>query len=317
MEENVKKLLDRAWVAYDAGTPIMSDEIFDELSSRYHYDDFGSDAIVKAKHKYPMHSLQKVYDDEPSPLQQGKETIESPKLDGSAVSLLYVEGVLVLGLRRGKGGIEGEDITDKMYQLVPNEIGVSGVHQVEGEVVCPKDIKNARNFASGALGTKDLAEFIDNKSDKLTFIAYGVKPAITEQYSMDMAVLMANNFVTVLQPELKDHFRTDGTVYRLDDNELFDSLGFTAKHPRGAYARKLSSDVAIVETTLLDCIWQVGRTGKVTPVAIFENVVIDDANITNATLHNAGFIEEMDLDIGDTILVTRSGGIIPKVLGKV
>jgi DNA ligase (NAD+) len=67
---------------------------------------------------------------------------------------------------------------------------------------------------------------------------------------------------------------------------------------------------------LLDVEWQLGRSGKVTPVAIFEPIEIEGARITKATLHNAGFIEEMDLNIGDTLLVTRRGGIIPQVTGK-
>ena len=131
-----------------------------------------------------------------------------------------------------------------------------------------------------------------------------------------MGLLQKEGFNTVLNIPEEHKYPTDGVVYRLDSNEEFSKLGHTSKHPRGAYARKLSSDVEIKETKLLEVVWQVGSSGKVTPVANFEEVVIDDAKITRATLHNPGFIEDMDLSIGDTLLVTRSGGVIPKVLGK-
>jgi DNA ligase (NAD+) len=132
-----------------------------------------------------------------------------------------------------------------------------------------------------------------------------------------MEGLEMEKFITILDGKYcRDFFPTDGQVTRLNDNATYKELGYTAKHPRGAYARKLRSDVAIEETVLLDVLWQVGRTGAVTPVAIFEDIVIDDAVINRATLHNAGFLQNMQLEIGDLILVTRSGGIIPKVLGK-
>ena len=242
------------------------------------------------------------------------DLVETDKLDGAAISLHYIDGILVQALTRGNG-IEGEDITDKAYFLVPTTTYIKKEHQVDGEVVCKKTIENARNYVSGALHLKDINEF-KTRVPNLTFMAYGLKPSMSETYYEDMAILLSCNINSVLSPGFKDMFRTDGKVYRLNDNIHYAELGFTAKHPRGAFARKLSSDVEIVETVLLDIIWQVGRTGKVTPVAIFENVVIDDANITQATLHNPRFIEEMDLDIGDTILVTRAGGIIPRVLGK-
>ena len=132
-----------------------------------------------------------------------------------------------------------------------------------------------------------------------------------------MMQLEEYGFLTILDGQYcREFFRTDGTVIRLNNNGDYARLGYTAKHPRGAYARKLSSDVEIVETVLLEVIWQVGRTGQVTPVAVFEDIVIDDAVINRATLHNVGILNELDLEIGDLILVTRSGGIIPKVLGK-
>lgn len=317
--KNVETLLTRAWEAYAKGEPFLTDEEFDALALKYNYTKFTEGMLGnKAKHAFPMYSLQKVFDDESSPLPNG-ETVKSVKLDGAAISLLYEDGILVQALTRGDG-IEGEDITNNIYHIetIPKAIPLSGILQVTGEIVCSKKIENARNFASGALRTKSLEEFKKEKASKLIFIAYGANPFPTDFYNKDMELLEKFGFLSILDSQYcNEFFRTDGTVFRLNSNFLYTSLGYTAKHPRGAYARKLSSDVAIEETVLLEVKWQVGRTGQVTPVAIFEEITIDDAKINRATLHNPGFIKEMDLEIGDVILVTRSGGIIPKVLGKV
>ena len=317
--QNVIRLLDRAWVAYAAGEPFLTDEEFDALETKYEYQQFTEGTPAKkATHLFKMYSLQKVFDDEDSPLAAG-EIWESAKLDGAAISLKYEDGVLVQGCTRGDG-VEGEDITEKCYLIpsIPNEIEILNPVQITGEIVVAKEIENARNFASGALHTKSNEEFIKEKAIHLIFIAYGINPNLVDMYNHDMEMLEANKFLTILDSEYCNaFFRTDGTVFRLNNNALYKAQGHTAKHPRGAYARKLSSDVAIEETVLLDVIWDTGRTGAVTPVAIFEEVVIDDAKINRATLHNAGFLQKMDLEIGDLILVTRSGGIIPKVLGKV
>lgn len=315
MQDNIKRLLDMAWAAYDAGSPIMSDAEFDSLSEQIDYDNFGSVTLAKkAKHVYQMHSLKKVFDDEEPPYAISNP-IESPKLDGTAISVLYVDGFLMQALRRGRDGIEGEDVTEKMTWLVPIAIPRMGTYQINGEVVCDKTINNARNYASGSFGLVDQAEF-KARVQYLKFVAYSIQPSIEETYEVDMALLHSEGIATVLERDISNNYRTDGVVYRENNNKLFLNAGYTSKHPRGAYARKQSADVAIEKTTLLDVIWQVGRSGKVSPVAIFDEVIIDDAKIARATLHNPGFIEEMQLDIGDSILVTRSGGIIPKVLGK-
>jgi DNA ligase (NAD+) len=317
--QNVIKLLNRASKEYAAGNPFLSDDEFDSLAQKYNYDEITEGELhKKGTHLHQMYSLQKVFDEEPSPLVPGKQ-IESAKLDGAAISLLYENGILVQGLTRGDG-IEGEDITRNVYHIdtIPKSVTYPGKYQITGEVVVAKEIKNARNYASGAIRTKSVEEFIAEKAAHCIFIAYGLTPTIHETYKWDMGSLEIENFLTILDSDYcRDFFRTDGTVFRLNDNALFKAQGYTAKHPRGAYARKLVSQVAIMQTVLLDVVWSTGRSGAVSPVAIFEDIVIDDAVINRATLHNAGFIQNMQLEIGDIILVTRSGGIIPKVLGKV
>jgi len=320
LDTDANQLLDRAWLAYSQGEPFMTDAEFDTLAEIYNYESFTEGTILKkATHKFQMYSLQKVFDEDPAPNSISGKTIETLKLDGAAISLYYSNGNLVKGITRGDG-IEGEDITEKVYSIptIPNIVPQLSAYQIDGEIVCSKEIENSRNFASGALHTKSINEFKTEKAKKLHFLAYRVSPFLTDDYEEDMMCLFNYGFDTVLHiPGLEPYwFPTDGKVIRINDNATYAKLGFTAKHPRGAYARKLSSDVEIKETELLEVKWQVGKSGKVTPVAIFSEIVIDDAKINRATLHNVGFIEDMGLEIGDIILVTRSGGIIPKVLGK-
>lgn len=311
--------MNKSWAAYAKGEPFLSDAEFDALAEKFKYEHFTEgEPKKKANHLFPMYSLNKVFDDEPSPLPANLSEVESAKLDGAAISLKYEAGILVQGCTRGDG-IEGEDITEKCYLInsIPKTISSKVLTQIKGEIVVAKGIENARNFASGALHIKSNVEFARDKATHLIFVAYGVEPFVHETYKQDMYYLEYCGFITIMDSKYcKDLFRTDGTVFRVNDNAVFKSLGYTAKHPRGAYARKLKSDVAIEETVLLDVIWDTGRSGAVTPVAIFEEVVIDDAKINRATLHNAGFLQKMELEIGDLILVTRSGGVIPKVLGK-
>lgn len=308
---NIKNLLDLAIKEYHKGTPIMTDEEFNKLEEIYGYEGI-SELPGNIKHRYRLYSLLKVVDDAKRPFGGG---IETNKYDGSAVSLLYSGGILIRGATRGDGEY-GEDITPNVYMLlsIPNTINIFGEVQITGEVVAPDYIKNSRNFASGAIRTKDLEEF-KGKAIELIFIAYDLQPHITDTYTETLNILEAAGFHTVR--EEFPNIPTDGKVFRLDNNQEYIEAGFTSKHPKGAYALKKSSDVDVKETELLEVKWQVGKSGKVTPVAIFKEIEIGDAKINKATLNNVGFIEEMELQIGDKILVTRSNSIIPKILGKI
>jgi DNA ligase (NAD+) len=318
---SIKQYLNLASQAYYAGTPIISDEQFDRLAETANYSPVGSQvAGDKGKHYYPMYSLQKYYEDEgkPNPLAGMGDVSMSVKLDGAAISLLYVDGQLVQALTRGDG-VEGQLITDKLLSstsLVPHsiehEIKYSGVLQVTGEIVAPSHIPNARNYAAGALNLKDTSEFATRA---ITFFAYGVQPFIGQTYDSDMLMLKQFGFNTVQETDLEKIYPTDGVVFRLNNNQQFTELGYTSKHPRGAYARKERAEH--VETKLLDIEWQVGKSGKITPVAILEPVLIGDALVSRATLNNPGFIEALGLKIGDTVAIIRAGEIIPCVLHKV
>lgn len=311
----IEQYLNLASRAYYAGTPIISDDVFDRLADSIGYNKVGAKQHENIfKHYYRMYSLDKYYEDEgEAPLQEYKKTC-TPKLDGAAISLLYIDGSLVRALTRGDG-IEGTDITDKMYarqDLVPLQVSRMDIHQVIGEIVAPKEIPNARNYAAGALNLKDLEEF---KIRAISFFAYGVHPSLGVSFIRDMDYLESSGFQTVYANDIHNIYPCDGLVFRIDDNAIFNSLGFTSKHPRGAYAKKERS--AAVETTIIAVEWQVGKSGKVTPVAILEPVMIGDALVSRATLNNPGFIEMLDLQIGDRVGVIRAGEIIPCITHKV
>lgn len=311
----IEQFLDSASKAYYAGSPIISDEQFDRLADSVGYSAVGAKQHEnKEKHLYQMYSLQKYYEDEGTqPLQGIRSIATSVKLDGAAISLLYVDGFLVRGLTRGDG-IEGQLVTEKLLatKIVPHEIPHKGVVQITGEFVAPMNIENARNYAAGSLNLKDVQEF---KTRALSFFAYGVQPSLAETFNKDMDLLKSFGFGVINEPDLDKIFPCDGVVFRVNDNKQFYEMGYTSKHPRGAYAKK--ERAAHVETKLLDVEWQVGKSGKVTPVAILEPVYIGDALVSRATLNNPGFIEMLDLRIGDTVAVIRSGEIIPCILHKV
>ena len=209
----------------------------------------------------------------------------------------------------------GQLITEKILShkgLVPHTVKTNEEFlQVVGEIAAPSHIENARNYAAGALNLKDTTEF---NTKAITFFAYGVQPYPTDDYVKDIGLLRKMGFNTIYDRDIHEIYPTDGLVCRLRDNQAYQELGFTSKHPRGAYAIKERAEA--VETTLLDVEWRVGKSGRITPVAILEPVMIEDAEISRATLNNPRFIEELGIEIGDRVLLIRSGGVIPCIVGK-
>jgi DNA ligase (NAD+) len=313
----LEQYLNLASRAYYSGAPIISDDQFDRLAESIGYNAVGAKQHGNVeRHVYQMYSLQKYYEDEDQkrPLEGISNVVTTAKLDGAAISLLYVGGILVRALTRGDG-IEGQLITDKILShsgLVPHTIPLSGIYQITGEIVAPNHIENSRNYAAGSLNLKDSSEF---STRALSFFAYGSQPCITATYRQDLDVLKQYGFNVISEADLDKIYPCDGVVFRVNDNQLFQEMGYTSKHPRGAYAKKERQ--VHVETTLLSVEWQVGKSGKVTPVAILEPVYIGDALVSRATLNNPGFIEMLDLQIGDRVAIIRSGEIIPCILHKV
>lgn len=314
---NLHQYLDEASRQYYTGNPVISDEVFDALADSINYNKVGTMAENEEQHLFPLFSLNKYYEGESTRPLEGyanKDISISPKLDGACVSLLYIGGKLVRALTRGDG-IKGKLITDKFLatnNLVPHTIPHTEPLQVIFEVVASKDIENSRNYAAGSLNLKDINEF---KTRAIVLLAHGVQPALTETYEEDIQILANWGFNTVKESGLTAIFPSDGIVFRVNNNSEYFRLGHTAKHPLGAYALKERSEGAV--TTLLDVIWQVGKSGKVTPVAILKPVYIEDALISRATLNNGAFIEALGLEIGDQVHVIRAGSIIPCITHKV
>lgn len=305
----MQEFLDKASKLYYEGSPILSDEEFDLLAQKHNYNRVGYTVTDAVSHAYRMYSLQKCFDLKEAPLDL-IECVRTPKLDGAAVSILYLDGNLELALTRGDG-IQGRDITDKMRHLVPNTISCTGMVQVTGEVVAPDSIANSRNFASGSLGLNDLEEF---KTRPLVFVAYDATPHLTTQYTCALEKLYQFGFNVVTRFKCDD-YPTDGAVFRLKSNVKFDAIGHTSNHPRGAFALKT---VKVGEfTQLKDVVWQLGKSGVVSPVAILEPVVIDGATVSRATLHNIEYIRDLNLEIGCYVEVIRSGDIIPRIVRRV
>jgi DNA ligase (NAD+) len=309
---NNKDLLDKASKDYYEGNPFLSDEEFDKLAEKEGYEPVGYNPDAKRKHMFPLYSLQKVFEGEGVAPDLGGQVIETPKLDGAAIAIQYKEGRLFKVVTRGDGE-EGVDVTDKFMftGLVPATLKYWDDLQITGEIVAPKEIPNARNYAAGALNLKDIDEFLQRE---LTFIAYNVQPAFSTTYVNDMYMLEAAGFNTVTNGDWS-RFPEDGKVFRVNYNPRFEELGFTSHHPRGAYALKTREEGVV--TTLLDVVWQTGKSGKVTPVAILDPIEIDDAKISRATLNNMAYIDSLNLEIGCQVEVIRAGKIIPCVVGRV
>jgi len=308
----VKDFIEKASALYYSGAPIISDEEFDALIKKYNYDQVGYQVTDGVPHLYRMYSLQKYFNLAEAPANLIDYTV-SPKLDGAAVSLLYVNGHFALGLTRGDGNL-GRDITTKLEELVPSMIPMKGEVQITGEVVCPSSVPNARNVAAGSLNLKDIQEFRERSRD-LVFVAYDIQFESDYSNYIDAMSALAHEGFNVVTTFDSSNYPTDGLVYRLNNQKSFKKMGYTAHHPRGAFALKEQKEG--VHTELLDVVWQVGKSGVVSPVAILRPVEVEGAIVSRATLHNIEYIRSLELEIGCTVEVIRSGDIIPRIVQRV
>ena len=309
----MQHFLEKASAMYYSGHPILSDEEFDALASLYNYDAVGHTVTDGIPHLYRMYSLQKVFslDDIPT---TNAAYVRTPKLDGAAVSLQYINGHLAQALTRGDGNL-GRDITLKLEELVPTQISALDKVQITGEVVAPNTIPNSRNFAAGSLNLKDPNEF-RSRAQTLKFVAYDIQGTHVgfEHLSTAMNSLAQEGFDVITHFDATG-YPTDGEVFRVDNYADFYKMGYTAHHPRGAFALKEQKDGVITE--LLDVVWQVGKSGVVSPVAILRPVEVGDALVSRATLHNIEYIRSLGLEIGCQVEVIRSGEIIPRIVRRV
>jgi DNA ligase (NAD+) len=272
------------------------------------------------------------------------------KVDGLSVSLYYEEGILVFGATRGDGET-GEEVTQNLLTLrtIPRRLtGVPDRLEVRGEVYMPIEaflrlnqeleeageriFKNPRNAAAGSLRQKD-PRVTARRGLRATFYALGLgleETGLKSQHDLLLwlkergfpvehgftRALGAEGVEEVYQAWLKERrklpFEADGVVVKLDDLALWRELGYTARAPRFAIAYKFPAEEK--ETRLLSVVFQVGRTGRITPVGVLEPVFIEGSEVSRVTLHNESFIEELDVRIGDWVLVHKAGGVIPEVL---
>lgn len=310
---SIIKFLDKASDEYYKGNKLISDEVFDNLADKFNYNKVGHSINKGVKHLHRMYSLQKYYEDsgEEPPI-SGKLTY-SPKLDGAAISVLYVNGDLSIVITRGDG-IEGVDITEKFLstKLIPHKIEEAGLVQINGEIVAPIEVPNSRNYAAGSLNLKDVEEF---RTRAISFFAYEYTGNVNHiTYDVSMQYLTKLGFSTVKDKDIHNIYPTDGVVIRINDLSECKKLGYTSKHPRFAYALKDRQNT--VPSQILDVVWNTGRTGLVTPVAILEPVMIGDKTVSRATLNNPEFIEALDIEIGDYVDIRLAGMIIPEIVGK-
>ena len=321
--------------------------------------------FAQIHHEIPMLSLDNAFSDEefyafvkriedrlirlPEPLTFCCE----PKLDGLAVSILYVNGVLTQAATRGDG-TTGEDITANIRTIrnIPLQLLMDNPParlEVRGEVFMPhegferlnqqalekgeKTFANPRNAAAGSL--RQLDPKITSKRP-LVLNAYGI--GIAEGVDLPNThydrLQWLKSIGIPVNPEIRlcngtdevlDFYRDiqnkrsslgydiDGTVLKINDIALQEKLGFISKAPRWAIAYKFPAQEEL--TRLNDVEFQVGRTGAITPVAKLEPVFVAGVTVSNATLHNGDEIERLDIGIGDTVVIRRAGDVIPQIIG--
>lgn len=277
--------------------------------------------------------------------------IVEPKIDGLSVSLEYENGVLVRGSTRGDGFI-GENVTANLRTIrsIPLKLHKAiPFLEVRGEVYMPREsfealvraqeeneeapFKNPRNAAAGSLRQKDAKITASRKLDIFVFniqrIAYEGEALTSHRQSLDFLKSLGFRVIPEYLPfeDIGDviaqiqhigesrnayPFDIDGAVVKIDSFAHREQLGSTSKVPKWAVAYKYPPEEK--ETTLLDIEVNVGRTGALTPVAIFTPVQLAGTSVARASLHNQDFIDEREICIGDRIVVRKAGDIIPEVL---
>lgn len=275
-----------------------------------------------------------------------------PKIDGLSVSLEYENGELVRASTRGDGFV-GENVTANIRTIrtIPEKLrNAPQFLEVRGEVYMPLSsfselteqqelngetpFKNPRNAAAGSLRQKDSKVTAKRKLDMFVFNVQQVRGVEFASHTESLDYLKKLGFKTVPdykcckkyeeieteiirigQSRAEFSFDIDGAVVKVNDLEQRKTMGETAKTPKWAVAYKYPPEEK--ETKLLDIEVNVGRTGAITPVAVFEPILLAGTSVSRAVLHNQSFIDEKDIRIGDTIVVRKAGEIIPEVLRSV
>ena len=275
--------------------------------------------------------------------------IVEPKIDGLSVSLEYENGVFVRGSTRGDGQV-GEDITHNLKTIasIPMKIqNAPSFLEVRGEVYMPKAVflelvkkqeldgekpfKNPRNAAAGSLRQKDARITRKRKLDIFVFNVQQIEGKTLSSHKESLEYIRSLGFNIIpffkecanIEQALDEidrigsvrgslSFDIDGAVIKVDDFEKRRLLGSTSKFPKWAIAFKYPPEEK--ETTVLGIEINVGRTGVLTPTAVFEPTLLAGSTVSRATLHNQDFISGKDIRIGDRVIIRKAGDIIPEVL---
>lgn len=264
------------------------------------------------------------------------------KLDGLTVCLTYRDGQLVCGSTRGNGEV-GENVTEqvKTIKSVPLAIPYSGEIEVQGEGImrisalnkynatAAVPLKNPRNAVAGAIRNLDVKETAKRNLDAVFYNINFSGDRLFASQTEQIEFLKANRFKTdmcfvsddieeiIAKIQTVDRnaldFAIDGMVIKVNSAEARNLLGYTDKFPKWAMAFKFEAEETT--TTLCDVTWQVGRTGKLTPLALLEPVELCGATVKRATLNNYGDIVRKGVTIGSRVFIRRSNDVIPEILG--
>lgn len=306
-------------------------------------------SLPKEAHQSPMLSLDKTKSvSDLVEFMGDKPCLLSWKLDGLTVVLTYENGELVKAVTRGNGEI-GEVITSnaKCFSNIPLKIGVKGKLVLRCEAVISystfekinanlgvneEQYKNPRNLASGSVRQLDSSITKQREVQAIVFNVVYCEDCKSDskcelfEFVENLGFTTVDCFYVTSENELRnavENFRaevnnydipSDGLVITYDSVSYGESLGRTAKFPKHSLAFKWKDETK--STTLRDVIWQVGRTGKITPVAIFDTVDIEGSEVSRASIHNISILEDLELGYGDVIEVYKANMIIPQILGN-
>ena len=297
--------------------------------------------LEKIEHNHPMLSLDKTKElDVIKSFVKGHEYIAMAKMDGLTCSIKYIDGKLVSAETRGNGYI-GEDITHNAMVIpsIPKRINATGELIIDGEIICDNitfnkyfadQYKNPRNFAAGSIRLLDSKEC---KKRMLTFVPWDIIKSDKEfkflsdklDYLKDLGfnvVLYSvrsdaddiGYSINAIRTFAEEYYPIDGLVIKYNNCDYYNSLGATDHHFRGGIAFKFYDET--VETYLENIEWTMGRTGVLTPVAVFEPVEIDGTTVSRASLHNLSVMEDL---LGtpyykQKLEVFKANMIIPQIL---
>lgn len=355
--------LNLATLQYDKGTPIMSDEEWDnmyfeliamEMDAGFALPDSPTQVVNyqvvnqldKVEHNHKMLSLAKTKElSEVVAFMHRKDTVAMCKMDGLTCSLRYVDGKLVSAETRGNGFIgEGIFHNAQVIPSIPKRIKYKDELVVDGEVICTyldfehfaNEYKNPRNFAAGSIRLLDSKECAERK---LQFVAWDVLKGMDEIDTLNVRLnelsalgftvvprivlsgdevskvgILENVVEDIKQYAVKYSYPIDGVVFKFDNVKYGLSQGETSHHFRNALAFKFYDEM--FSTQLLRIEWTMGRTGVLTPIAVFEPIDIDGSTVERASLHNVTIMRETlgeNAHVGQKVEVYKANMIIPQI----